>query len=73
MLLQKKLKNAKSTYIYRYRIQSSVWRLPNLLTTHPLSTQRVCPPPAPKAVRGWGGGGLIFRKTPDIGLASYTV
>jgi hypothetical protein len=41
---------------------------------HPLSTQRVCSPPARKAggggvhtrraVRGWGS---IFRKTPDIG------
>jgi hypothetical protein len=37
--------DAKSSYIYR--VQSSV------LITHPLSTQRVCPPPAPKA----GGGG----------------
>jgi hypothetical protein len=45
---------------------------------HPLSTQRVCPPPRTKAggvhtrraVRGWGS---IFRKTPDIGLASYSI
>ncbi len=45
------------TYI-EYRAVSGVFRL---LTPHPLSTQRVCPPPAPKAgvhtrraVRGWG-------------------
>ncbi len=37
----------------------SVWHLPNYWPPpHPLSTQRVCPPPAPKvhtrrAVRGW--------------------
>ncbi len=42
---------------------------------HPISTQRVCPSPAPKAggthSLGGEGGGAIFRKTPDIGLASY--
>ncbi len=37
---------------------------------HPLSTQRVCPPPAPKGVRGRGS---LFRKTPDTGLASYSI
>jgi hypothetical protein len=45
---------------------------------HPLSTQRVCPPPATKAggtqsPGGEGVGGLIFWKTPDIGLASYSI
>ncbi len=50
-----------------------------LLTPHPLSTQLLCPPPAPKGGRHytlagrWGGGGLIFRKTPYIGLASYSI
>jgi hypothetical protein len=43
-----------------------------LLTTHPLFTQRVCPSPAPKGTHSPGGegGGSIFWKTPDIGLAS---
>jgi hypothetical protein len=51
-----------------------------ILTPQPLSTQRVCPPPVPKA----GGyihtrrevrecGRSIFWKTPDIGLASYSI
>ncbi len=50
-----------------------------LLAPHPLSTQRVCPPPAPKAegthslAGRWGGGGSIFWKTQDIGLASYII
>ncbi len=71
----------QSTYI----VQSTVWRLPNSWPPRaptPLSTQRVFPSPAPKAGRGWGGthspggewvGGEIFRKTPDIGLASYSI
>jgi hypothetical protein len=51
------------------RVQSSVWRLPNYC---------VCPPPAPKAggthsPGGEGGGGSRFWKTPDIGLASYSI
>jgi hypothetical protein len=63
-----------------YRVQSSVWRLPNyILTPHPLSTQRVCPPPAPnllgvhtlQAVRGWGVN--ISEDARDIGLASYSI
>jgi hypothetical protein len=41
------------------------------------TVQRVCPPPALKAgytlAGRWGGGGSIFRKTPDIGLASYSI
>ncbi len=61
---------AQSTYIDR--VQSSVWRLPNYWPPTPLSTQRVCPPPAPKTGR-WGGGGSIFWKTPDIGLVSYSI
>ncbi len=66
-----------STYIYREQI--SVWRLSELLTPHPLSTQRVCPPPAPKAggytlARGqWLGGGQYFgrRQTLDWPLTVY--
>jgi hypothetical protein len=55
-----------------------------LLTPLPLSTQRVCPPPRTKggggrgeggthSPGGEGGGESIFRKTPDIGLASYSI
>ncbi len=45
---------------------------------HPLSPKRECPPPAPKAEGthspgGEGGGGSIFRKTPDIGWAFYSI
>jgi hypothetical protein len=44
---------------------------------HPISARRVCPPPATKAggthsPGGEGGGGSIFWKTRDIGLASYS-
>ncbi len=67
---------AQSTYIYR--VQSCVWRLTNYWPPTPLSTQRVCPPPAAKAngstlAGRWGGGGSIVRKTPDIGFASYSI
>ncbi len=61
------------------RVQSSVWRLPNYWPPTPLSTQRVCPPAIPKRGGGytlagrWGGGGTIFWKTPDIGLASCRI
>ncbi len=63
------------------RVQSFFWSLPKYWPPTPLSTQRVCPPPTPKkgggvvqtrrAVRGVGGS--IFWKTPDIGLASYSI
>jgi hypothetical protein len=59
------------------RVQSCVMRLPKYWPPTPFSTRRVCPPPATKAVhtrvaeRG-GGGGSIFWKTKDIGLASYS-
>ncbi len=44
------------------------------VTPHPLSTQRVYPTPAPRTPRGGEGvGGSIFWKTPDIGLASYSI
>jgi len=67
---------AQSTYICR--VQSCVWRLPKCCPPPPLSTQRVCPSPEPKAggytlAGRWGGGGSIFWKTPDIGLASYSI
>ncbi len=49
-----------------------------ILIPQPLSTQRVCPPPAPKAggytlAGKWGSGRSIFWKTPDTGLASYSI
>ncbi len=67
------LTDPQSTYIYR--VQSSVWRLPNYWPPPPLSTQRVCPPPAPKAgaTHSPGGEGSIVRKTPDIWLASSSL
>ncbi len=63
----------QSTYILRE--QSCVWRLPKYWPPTPLSNQRVCPSPAPKAggthsPGGEGRGGSIFWKTPAIGLAS---
>ncbi len=51
-----------------YSVQSSVWRLPNYWPP-PLSTQRVCPPPAPKAGGTNSPGGEGVGKTPDNGLA----
>ncbi len=64
------MKHKVLTYIYR--VQSSVWRLSNY------RPRRVCT--SPPLVRGevtlagwrWGGGS-IFRKTPHIGLASYSI
>jgi hypothetical protein len=62
-----------------YRAVSGVFPILKHLPPIPLSTQRVCPTPAPNAggtrharqgVRGWGS---IFWKTPDIGLASYSI
>jgi len=50
-----------------------------ILTPQPLSTQRICPYPVPKAggyttlAGKWGSGRSIFWKTPDIGLASYSI
>jgi hypothetical protein len=62
----------QSTYIFR--VQSSVWRLPNYWSPTPLSNQRVCSPPAPKA-----GGEHTRRAVVNIsedaryGLASYSI
>ncbi len=47
---------------YIYRVQSSVWRLPNYWPPNTPHTRH--------GVRGWGS---IFRKTPDIGLASCII
>ncbi len=63
---------SQSTYIYR--VQSSVWRLPNYWPPTPSPPQRVCPPPhqrhTRRAVRGWG-----FNISEDarhwIGLLQY--
>ncbi len=58
----------QSTYIYRVR--SSVWRLPNcLLNPRPLC---VLPPHQKAGGTHTLGGEGWFRKTPDIGLASYS-
>ncbi len=56
---------SQSTYICR--VQSCVWRLPKYWPPTPLSTQRVCPPPAPKAGGthsrgGKGVGGQYFGR-----------
>ncbi len=58
------------------RVQSCVLRLPKYWPPTPLSTRRVCPPPATEAggthsPGGEGGGGSIFWKTKEVGLASY--
>ena len=70
--------SSQSTYMRR--LQSCAWRLPKYWPPTPLSTQRVCPPPAPKAGGGGvpprrrcGGWGAMFWKTPAIGLASYSL
>ncbi len=66
------------TYV-EYRAVSDVFQIFTL--PHPLSTQRVCPPPERRGGGGGThspggegvGGGSIFWKTPDIGLASYSL
>ncbi len=63
---------------YIYRVQSSVWRLPNYWPPTPSPPSECVLPPVPKPVGytltgRWGGGGSIFQKTPDIGLASYSI
>ncbi len=69
---------SQSTYIYR--VQSSVWRLPNYWPPTPSPTcECVLPLHQRRGVThlpgGEGGGGQrsISRKTPDIGLASYSI
>ncbi len=57
-----------------YRTVSGVFRL---LTPHPLSSQRVCPPPHQRrgvhTRRGWGGGGVNISEDARhwIGLLQY--
>ncbi len=57
---------------YIYRVQSSVLRLPNYWppTPSPPSECVLLPPHQWRAVWGWGS---IFWKTPDIGLASWSI
>ncbi len=73
---------AQSTYIYRVQTTEQCLassKLPNYWPTHPLSTQRVCPPPVPKAggrthsPGGEGVGGQYFgrRQTLDYSLLQY--
>jgi hypothetical protein len=67
---------AQSTHIYR--VHSSVWRLPNYWSPTPSPPSECVLPPHQRQggyslAGGWGGVGSIFRKTPDIGLASYNI
>ncbi len=67
---------AGKTYVLATKyLQSSVWRLPNYWPPTPSPpSECVLPPHQSCALAGrWGGGGSIFRKTPDIGLASYII
>ncbi len=66
----------QNTYINR--VQSSVWRLSNLDPPPPLPLASVSSPRTKGGgkVRRWrceGVGESIFRKTPDIGLAPYSI
>ena len=64
---------------YICRVQSSVYRLPNYWPPTPSPPSECVLPPHQSWGGGytlaerWGGGGSIFRKTPDIGLASYSI
>ncbi len=67
---------SQSTYVCI--VQSSVCRLPKYWSPTPSPpTEYVLPPPLVRGgytiARRWGGGGSIFWKTPDIGLASYSI
>ncbi len=64
---------------FTVRGQSYYSRLPKYWPPIPLSTRRVCPPPATKAGgthspgrEGDGGSIHVFWKTRDIGLPSYS-
>jgi hypothetical protein len=58
------------------KVQSSVWRFQNIDPPPSFHPASVSPPPATKvgvhSRRAVGGGGIIL-KTPDIGLASYSI
>ncbi len=61
------------TYI-EYKAVSGVFRTiepPPLL--HPVSVSSPAPGGGYTLAGRWGGGGSIFQKTPDIGLASYSI
>ncbi len=68
---------SKSTYICR--VHNSAWRLPKYGPPHPRLHPASVSSPRTKGVGGytltgrWGGGGSIFWKTPDIGLASCSL
>ncbi len=62
------------------RDKSSVWRLSNYWPSTPSTPSECVLPPHQRRggggytlARWWGGGGSIFWKTPDIGLASYSI
>ncbi len=65
----------QSTFISR--VQSSVWRLPNYWPPPPLHPASVSSPRTKGGgytlAERWRCGGSIFRKTPDIGLASCSI
>ncbi len=57
-----------------YRAVSGVFRTIDPPTPSPPSECVIPPQQRRGGTPGrWGGGGLIFRKTPDIGLASYSI
>jgi hypothetical protein len=71
-----KIYSKEDSISVEYRAVSCVFRNIDPPPT-PLSTRRVCPPPATKlggthSQGGEGGGGSIFWKMKDIGLASYS-
>ncbi len=67
---------SQNTYIYR--TERSVWRLPNYWPPTPSPPSECVLPPHQRrgdthSPGGEGVGGSIFRKTSDIGLASYSI
>ncbi len=63
--------------VYIDRVQISVWRLPHYCPPTPSPPSECFLPPHPRRgytlARRWGGGGSRHWKTPDIGLASYSI